>query len=154
VPDTSDLFVSCVGLVLLEGGETPLDVDAVPYVVTLEYVIQVSSGVLYGKLMHDPAEAASRTGGPTLLPPCVWRLYRLWKEWGVSPLELITWPAELVEGFQACDVVERERSPGTGRDLPVVERRLLARGDHNCRFVCSGEPSNARIKPRREAASA
>jgi hypothetical protein len=73
----------------------------------------------------------------------------LWKEWGVSPLELMAWPAMLIEAFQACDVVERERSPGTARNLPVVERRLLARGDHNCRFVCSGEPSNGLGKPRR-----
>jgi hypothetical protein len=45
----------------------------------------------------------------------------LWKERGVSPLELIERPAELVEGFQACDVVEREHSPGTGRNLPVAD---------------------------------
>jgi hypothetical protein len=39
----------------------------------------------------------------------------LWKEWGVSPLELMEWPVELVEGFQACDVVDAQRN------LPEVE---------------------------------
>jgi len=71
----------------------------------------------------------------------------LWREWGISPLELLEWPTALIEGFQACDIVEAERSParawadslgpapwpagrsqdgqartgGTGRNLPVVE---------------------------------
>jgi hypothetical protein len=65
----------------------------------------------------DQAEAARKTVQPAPNAPFTWRLYRLWKEWGVSPLELIIWPAELVEGFQACDVVERERNlPVTGGD--------------------------------------
>jgi hypothetical protein len=38
---------------------------------------------------------------------------------GVSPLELVKWPTVLVEGFQVCDIVERQRSPTKGRDLPV-----------------------------------
>jgi hypothetical protein len=32
-------------------------------------------------------------------------------------MELMEWPALLVEGFQACDVVERERN------LPAARRR-------------------------------
>jgi hypothetical protein len=87
-PDTSAPFVSCVGTVLLEGGEdpttlpvraatltvanaqqidgnfvigryTPLDIDVIQRVVTLTYVIQVTSEVLYGKLMYDPAGGSS-----------------------------------------------------------------------------------------------
>ena len=58
----------------------------------------------------DQAEAASRVGGASPPPPYVWRLYRLWKEWGVSPLELVQWPTTLVEGFQACDIVEAQRN--------------------------------------------
>ena len=58
----------------------------------------------------DQAEAASKVGGAPAPPPHVWRLYRLWKEWGVSPLELMEWPVTLVEAFQACDIVERERN--------------------------------------------
>ena len=83
-PDVSAPFVSCVGEVLLEGGETPLtlpvraatltianaqqvdgnfvigqytplDIDVIARVVTLTYVVQVTSEVLYGKLMYDPA---------------------------------------------------------------------------------------------------
>ena len=34
---------------------------------------------------------------------------------GVSPLELFEWPTVLIEGFQACDIVEGQRN------LPVVE---------------------------------
>jgi hypothetical protein len=67
----------------------------------------------------DQAEAAAYTEQPTPATPFIWRLYRLWREWGVSPLELLEWPTALVEGFQACDIVERQRSPGTGRNLPV-----------------------------------
>ena len=58
----------------------------------------------------DQAEAALRVGGSSSPPPYVWRLYRLWKEWGVSPLELMEWPAMLVEAFQACDVVDAQRN--------------------------------------------
>ena len=38
---------------------------------------------------------------------------------GRSPLELTEWPTMLVEGFQACDIVERQRRPDTRRNLPV-----------------------------------
>lgn len=69
----------------------------------------------------DQAEAASKVGGPAPPPPYVWRLYRLWKEWGVSPLELMGWPVTLIEAFQACDIVEAQRRPETARNLPVVE---------------------------------
>jgi len=58
----------------------------------------------------DQAEAAARTNRPAPATPFVWRLYRLWKTWGVSPLELLGWPVLLVEGFQACDVVEAQRN--------------------------------------------
>jgi hypothetical protein len=90
-PDTSVPFVSCVGAVELEGGETPLtlpvraatitfgnaqaidenfvvgrytplDIDVIQRVVTITYVIQVTSETLYGKLMYDPA------GGSTWVP--------------------------------------------------------------------------------------
>ncbi len=83
-PDVSAPFVSCVGEVLLEGGETPLtlpvraatltvanaqqvdgnfvigqytplDIDVISRVVTLTYVVQVTGSTLYGKLMYDPA---------------------------------------------------------------------------------------------------
>jgi hypothetical protein len=76
----------------------------------------------------DQADAAERTGGPGPATPYLWRLYQLWKRWGVSPLELLAWPSALVEGLQACDIVEAERSPacawaagtgGTGRNLSV-----------------------------------
>ena len=63
----------------------------------------------------DQAEAASKVGAAARPPPYVWRLYRLWKEWGVSPLELMEWPAMLIEAFQACDIVEAQRN------LPLVE---------------------------------
>jgi hypothetical protein len=62
----------------------------------------------------DQVEAARKTGQPAPDAPFIWRLYRLWKEWGVWPLEFIEWPVELVEGFQVCDVVEKERN------LPVA----------------------------------
>ena len=39
----------------------------------------------------------------------------------VSPLELVQWPTVLVEGFQVCDIVEGQRSPAMGRNLPVGE---------------------------------
>ena len=45
--------------------------------------------------------------------PFIWRLRTLWKAWGVSPLELLSWPSELVEQLQLCDVVEaRLQKPG------------------------------------------
>jgi hypothetical protein len=58
----------------------------------------------------DLAEAAANTGQPAPQTPWIWRLYRLWREWGVSPLELLEWPTVLVEGFQACDIVEGQRN--------------------------------------------
>ena len=58
----------------------------------------------------DQAEAAAYTEQPAPATPFMWRLYRLWKEWGVSPLELLEWPTALIEGFQACDIVERQRN--------------------------------------------
>ena len=61
----------------------------------------------------DLAQAAANTGQSPPPAPWIWRLYRLWREWGVSPLELLQWPTELVEGFQACDIVEGQR--GTTR---------------------------------------
>ena len=67
----------------------------------------------------DQAEAAAYTEQPAPATPFMWRLYRLWREWGVSPLELLEWPTGLIEGFQVFDIVERQRSPGTGRNLPV-----------------------------------
>jgi hypothetical protein len=58
----------------------------------------------------DLAEAAKNTDRPAPSAPFIWRLYRLWKAWGVSPLELMQWPTALVEGFQACDVVKAQRN--------------------------------------------
>jgi hypothetical protein len=91
--------------------------------------------VLQSRDYLDRAEAAAKTGQPSPPAPFMWRLYRMWKAWGVSPLELTKWPTELVEGFQACDIVELQRSPacawagslapaqartgGTGRNVPV-----------------------------------
>jgi hypothetical protein len=40
----------------------------------------------------------------------IWRLYKLWREWGISPPELLEWPMAPVEGFQACDIVEQHRN--------------------------------------------
>ena len=58
----------------------------------------------------DLAEAARNTDRPAPPAPFMWRLYRLWKAWGISPLELMQWPTALVEGFQACDIVEGQRN--------------------------------------------
>ena len=58
----------------------------------------------------DLAEAAANTGQAPPAVPWIWRLYRLWREWGVSSLELLEWPTTLVEGFQACDIVEGQRN--------------------------------------------
>jgi hypothetical protein len=69
----------------------------------------------------DQAEAAARTNRAALATPFIWRLSRLWKAREVSPLELMRWPALLVEWPQACDVVERQRSPGTGPNLLAAE---------------------------------
>jgi hypothetical protein len=44
----------------------------------------------------------------------MWRLYQLWKRWGVSPLELLEWPMWLVEGFQTCELVERKMNLPVG----------------------------------------
>ena len=41
------------------GRYTPLDIDVIQRVVTLTYVIQVTSEVLYGKLMYDSAAGSS-----------------------------------------------------------------------------------------------
>ena len=65
----------------------------------------------------DQADAAARTGGPSPSTPYLWRLYQLWKRWGISPLELMEWPSALIEGFQACDIVEAQRNlPVGGED--------------------------------------
>jgi hypothetical protein len=58
----------------------------------------------------DLAEAPANMGQSLPATPWIWRLYKLWRGWGVSPLELLQWPTVLVEGFQACDVVEAQRN--------------------------------------------
>jgi hypothetical protein len=37
------------------------------------------------------------------------RIYRLWKRWGISPLELISWPSWLVDAMMTCDAATKAR---------------------------------------------
>jgi hypothetical protein len=46
---------------------------------------------------------------------------QFWEGWGVSHLELLQWHMVLIEGFQACDVAERQRNPAMGMNLPEVD---------------------------------
>jgi hypothetical protein len=34
----------------------------------------------------------------------------MWGERGISPMELLAWPAALIEGFQVADVLESPRN--------------------------------------------
>ena len=103
-------------------------------------------------LTRDEVCQAVRAGQPAPDAPFIWRLYRLWKEWGVSPLELIKWPVELVEGFQVCVVVEMERSPGTGRNLPVADAPWCRQVLKQTGYCPTGRISRRKPKAKRSAA--
>ncbi len=51
------------------------------------------------------------TGQPVPPAPFQLRLHRLWRKWGISPLELLTWPADLVDDMQVCDIVTAKNKP-------------------------------------------
>ena len=51
------------------------------------------------------------TGQPVPPVPFQLKLHRLWHKWGISPLELLTWPAELVDAMQVCDIVTAKNKP-------------------------------------------
>ncbi len=50
--------------------------------------------------------------GQTVPPkPFLLRLHELWRQWGISPRELLTWPADLIDGMRVCDVVTAKNRP-------------------------------------------
>jgi hypothetical protein len=53
---------------------------------------------------------AEEMGSDTPLP-YIWKVYRLWKRWGISPVELLKWPSALVDSMLVCEVVDHKRKP-------------------------------------------
>ncbi len=51
------------------------------------------------------------TGQAVPPKPFLLRLHELWRQWGISPKELLTWPADLVDGMRVCDVVTAKNKP-------------------------------------------
>jgi len=51
--------------------------------------------------------------GEEVQTPLLWKVYRLWRRWGISPLELLRWPSWLVDAMMVCDIVAARRAEKT-----------------------------------------
>lgn len=53
--------------------------------------------------------------GEVVDTPLLWKIYRLWHRWRISPLELLKWPAWLINAMMVCDSVAIKRA---GKNVP------------------------------------
>ena len=51
--------------------------------------------------------------GEEVTTPWLWKVYRLWRRWGISPIELVRWPSWLVDAMMTCELVAARRSAKT-----------------------------------------